>query len=178
VSDEDPVRPAALVSVAVMVCAPWARPVGVKAQTPEPLAVVLPRTVEPSLNVTVALASAVPVSASLDVNIVGAGGMRERRGHGRRGGVIGEAQRRRAGQACGIGLGGGDGLRTLSETSRAEAPDAGAIGVVLPRTVEPSAQRHRGIGVGSAGQRIVGGDVCWRRWRAPAPRSRSGVTVS
>ena len=70
VSEELPVRPAALVSLAVMVCAPWARPVGVKAQTPEALAVVLPRTVEPSVRVTVALASAVPVSASLEVTLL------------------------------------------------------------------------------------------------------------
>ena len=70
VSDDDPVSAAALVSVAVMVCAPWARPVGVKAQTPEALAVVLPRTVEPSLSVTVALASAVPVSVSLEVMLL------------------------------------------------------------------------------------------------------------
>ena len=41
-----------------------------KAQTPEALAVVLPRTVEPSLSVTVALASAVPVSASLEVTLL------------------------------------------------------------------------------------------------------------
>ena len=34
VSDEEPVRPAALVSLAIMVWAPWARPVGVKAHTP------------------------------------------------------------------------------------------------------------------------------------------------
>ena len=70
VSDEVPVRPAALVSLAVTVCAPCASPVGVKAQTPEALAVVVPRTVEPSVNVTVALASAVPVSASFEVTLL------------------------------------------------------------------------------------------------------------
>ena len=34
------------------------------------LAVVVPKTVEPSVNVTVALASAVPVSASLEVTLL------------------------------------------------------------------------------------------------------------
>ena len=65
-----PVRPAALVSLAVMVWAPCARPVGVNDHTPLPLAVVLPSTVEPSVSVTVALASAVPVSASLEVTLL------------------------------------------------------------------------------------------------------------
>src|SRR4029077_17481519 len=50
-----------------MVCKPCARPLGVNDHTPLTLAVVVPRTVEPSLMVTVALASAVPVSASLAV---------------------------------------------------------------------------------------------------------------
>ena len=63
-------RPAALVSLAVMVWLPWASPVGVNDQTPLALAVVVPRTVEPSLSVTVALASAVPVSASLEVTLL------------------------------------------------------------------------------------------------------------
>ena len=70
VSDDEPVRPAALVSLAVMVWAPWARPVGVNDHTPLPLAVVLLRTVEPSLSVTVALASAVPLRASLEVMLL------------------------------------------------------------------------------------------------------------
>jgi len=61
-------------------------------------------------------------------DVVGAGGVRQRRGHGGRHGVVGEAQRRRAGQPCGIGLGGGDGLRTLGQPGRGEGPDAGGIG--------------------------------------------------
>ena len=65
-----PVRPAALVSLAVTVWLPWAKPVGVNDQTPLALAVVVPSTVEPSLRVTVALASAVPVSASLEVTLL------------------------------------------------------------------------------------------------------------
>ena len=69
-SEEQPVRPAALVSLAVTVWVPWARPVGVNDQTPVALAVVVPSTVAPSLSVTVALASAVPVSASLEVTLL------------------------------------------------------------------------------------------------------------
>src|ERR1700758_2292352 len=47
-----------------MVCKPCARLVGVNDHTPLALAVVVPSTVEPSLIFTVALGSAVPVSAS------------------------------------------------------------------------------------------------------------------
>src|SRR5690242_7710643 len=53
-----------------MVCKPCARPVGENDHTPPALAVVVPSTVEPSLRVTVALGSAVPVSASLAVMLL------------------------------------------------------------------------------------------------------------
>src|SRR5690349_15160531 len=67
VSDEDPVSPVALVSLAVMVCKPCARLVGVNDHTPLASAVVVPSTVEPSVKVTVAFGSALPVSASFVV---------------------------------------------------------------------------------------------------------------
>src|SRR5690242_15312623 len=70
VRDAVPVRPAALVSLAVMVCEPWARPVGVNDHAPLALAVVVPSTVDPAVNVTVAFGSAVPVSASLAVTLL------------------------------------------------------------------------------------------------------------
>ena len=85
--------------------------------------------------------------------------MRQRHGHGRRGGVVGEGQRRAAGQACGIGLAGGDGLRTLGQAGRGEGPDAGGIGGGGAENGRALGQRHGGVGVGGAGQRIVGGDV-------------------
>ena len=51
-----PVLPARSVCVAVSVCAPSASPAGVKLQAPVLLAVVVPRTVLPSLMVTTVLA--------------------------------------------------------------------------------------------------------------------------
>ena len=53
-----------------------------------------------------------------------------------------------------------------------------ALAVVVPSTVAPSLKRHRGIGIGGAGQRIVGGDVVGRRCHAPAPSVTVGATVS
>ena len=85
--------------------------------------------------------------------------MRQRHGHGRRRGVVGEGQRRRAGQACGIGLAGGHGLRTLRQAGRGEGPDAGSIGGGGAENGRALGQRHGGVGVGGAGQRIIGGDV-------------------
>ena len=85
--------------------------------------------------------------------------MRQRRSHGRRGGVVGEGQRRGAGQPCGIGLAGGDGLRTLGQAGRGEGPDARGIGGGGAENGGALGQRHGGVGVGGAGQRIVGGDV-------------------
>ena len=67
VSEEVPVLPAASVSLATMVWAPLARPVGVKLHTPLALAVVVPSVVEPSLSVTTAFASPDPVSVSFAV---------------------------------------------------------------------------------------------------------------
>ena len=67
VNDAVPVLPATSVSLATMVCAPCARPVGVNDQAPLALAVVVPSTVAPSVSVTTALASAVPLSAGFEV---------------------------------------------------------------------------------------------------------------
>src|SRR5665811_1007967 len=66
-SETEPVFPAASVSLATSVCAPLARPVGVNDHAPLAFAVAVPRTVEPSLIVTTALASPVPLSAALEV---------------------------------------------------------------------------------------------------------------
>src|SRR6266436_1177039 len=60
------VVPNASVWLATMVCDPSDRPVGVNDQTPAPFEVVVPRTVAPSVSVTTALASLVPVSASFE----------------------------------------------------------------------------------------------------------------
>ena len=65
----------------------------------------------------------------------------------------------RAGQPCGIGLAGGDGLRTLGQAGRGEGPHAGGIGGGGAENGGALGQRHGGVGVGGAGQRIVGGDV-------------------
>ncbi len=64
-----PVFPNASVWLATMVCVPSNRPVGVNDHTPAPFEVVVPRTVVPSVSVTSALASLVPVSASLEVTL-------------------------------------------------------------------------------------------------------------
>ena len=64
--------------------------------------------------------------------------MGQRHGHGRRSGVVGEGERRAAGQPGGIGLAGGDGLRTLGEASRGEGPDAGGIGGGAAEHGQPS----------------------------------------
>ena len=158
VSDELPVRPAALVSLAVMVWLPCARPVGVNDHTPLALAVVVPSTVEPSLSVTVALASAVPVRASLDVmlSVDDAGIVRQRHRHGGRRSIVGEGQRRAAGEPGGIGLAGGDGLAALRQAGRGERPHPAGIGGRGAEHGRALAQRHRRIGIGSAGQGIVG----------------------
>src|SRR5450759_2504503 len=66
-SEAEPVFPAASVSLATSVCAPLARPVGVYDHAPLALAMVVPSTLEPSLIVTTALASPVPLSAAFDV---------------------------------------------------------------------------------------------------------------
>ena len=57
VNDAVPVLPATSVSLATMVCAPCARPLGVNDQAPLAFAVVVPSTVAPSVSVTTALAS-------------------------------------------------------------------------------------------------------------------------
>src|SRR3954447_10140749 len=62
-----PVLPARSVWVAVNVCAPSASPAGVKLQAPVVLAVVVPRTVLPSLMVTAVLASPVPLIVEFQV---------------------------------------------------------------------------------------------------------------
>ena len=92
-------------------------------------------------------------------DVVGTGGVGQRRGHGRGGGIVGKGQRRRAGEASGIGLAGGDGLAALSEPSRGEGPHTRSIGGGSAEPGRAFAQRHGGVGVGGAGQRIVGGDV-------------------
>src|SRR3954453_19432526 len=58
---------AGAVWVAVSVCAPSDRPVGVKLQAPVPSAIVVPRTVPPSLSVTTVLARPVPLIAGFEV---------------------------------------------------------------------------------------------------------------
>ena len=63
VSETVPVLPAASVSLATIVCEPCGNPVAANDQAPAAFAIVVPRTVEPSVNVTTALGSAVPVSA-------------------------------------------------------------------------------------------------------------------
>src|SRR5258708_28524505 len=60
-----PVLPAASVAVAVRLWALLASAAVVKLQAPVPLAVALPSSVAPSNTLTVALASAVPVSVSV-----------------------------------------------------------------------------------------------------------------
>ena len=67
VNDAVPVLPAASVSLATMVCAPCARPLGVNDQAPLAFAVVVPSTVAPCVSVTTALASPVPLSAGFEV---------------------------------------------------------------------------------------------------------------
>ena len=93
-SEDEPVRPAALVSLAVTVWAPCARPVGVNDQTPVALAVVLPRTVEPSVERHRGVGVGGAGQRIVGGDVVGAGRMRQRFGHGRRHGVVGEGQRR------------------------------------------------------------------------------------
>src|SRR6516165_8917503 len=66
-SEAEPVSPTVLVSLTVTVCKPCDRAVGVNDQSPLAFVIVVPRTVDPSVRVTVALASAVPVRASLAV---------------------------------------------------------------------------------------------------------------
>jgi hypothetical protein len=56
-----------MVSLATIVCAPWASPLGVKVQFPDPSAVVVPITCAPSVSVTRALASPPPCRAGLAV---------------------------------------------------------------------------------------------------------------
>src|SRR4029077_7926402 len=63
----EPVKPAALVSLAVRAYELSARPTGANDHTPLALAVVLPRTVLPVIILTTAFGSAVPVSASFKV---------------------------------------------------------------------------------------------------------------
>src|SRR5262249_16004472 len=67
VSEALPVLPAASVSLATMVWAPWARPTGGNGHAPLALAGAVPSVVAPSLNVTTALASPVPLSAAFAV---------------------------------------------------------------------------------------------------------------
>ena len=67
VNDAVPVLPAESVSLATIVCAPCARPVGVNDQAPLAFAVVVPRTVAPSVSVTTALGSPVPLSVGFEV---------------------------------------------------------------------------------------------------------------
>src|SRR5437868_2960851 len=63
-----PVAPPALVSLATMVWLPLARPVGVNAHAPDELAVAVAATAAPStVKWTIAPASAVPLSAALEV---------------------------------------------------------------------------------------------------------------
>ena len=66
-SDAVPVLPNESVWLATIVCDPSDSPVGVNDQTPAPFAVVVPRTVAPSLSVTSVLAAPDPVSASFEV---------------------------------------------------------------------------------------------------------------
>ena len=61
-SEAVPTLPAASVSLATIVCVPSVSEVGVKLHVPPSSAVAVPRTVVPSVSVTIALASPEPVS--------------------------------------------------------------------------------------------------------------------
>ena len=93
VSDEEPVRPAALVSLAVMVWAPCARPVGVN----DPDAGGIGGGAAENGGAFGQRHRGIGVGGAgqriVGGDVVGAGGMRQRFGHGRRGGVIGEGER-------------------------------------------------------------------------------------
>ena len=93
-------------------------------------------------------------------DVVGAAGVvRQRHRYGGRRGIVGEGQRRAAGEPGGIGLAGGDGLAALRQAGRGERPHAAGIGGRGAEHRRAFAQRHRCIGIGGAGQGIVGGDV-------------------
>src|SRR3954447_13666822 len=66
-SDAEPVLPARSASVAVSVCMPSARPVGVKLHAPAMSVIVVPSRAPPSRMVTPVLASPRPLTAGFEV---------------------------------------------------------------------------------------------------------------